>query len=217
MKLAPIQQKLAALYDIELDVDVDDFVCDEATAREAVGDAVSRREVLLVAEDAEGVAVGLYVDADAVKEFVESSDAWLGDAGFEGACLATEGVSHFVYLMFRAKQEHSVSQLELELQAEVDKYATALLAGNGVGAIRERSRALRQRLFEEVEYLDDAASEEGERYRLATRLAAKYALHLERTYVVNSDIGALALALRRFYRLGARGKLEFIESTGEHG
>ena len=41
--------------------------------------------------------------------------------------LAVEGVSHFVYLVHRARQERPVSAVELELQAEVDKYLVALL------------------------------------------------------------------------------------------
>ena len=215
--LSRIQRTLTDLYDVDIEVDGEDFVCDEAEAREAVGDAVERREVLLVAEDSDGIAVGVYVAEDAVRALASSEDAWFEDAAFEGACLTTEGVSHFVYLMYRAQQGFEVSQLELELQAEVDKYATALLAGNGVGAIRQRSRALRERLFEGVEFIDDASSEEGERYRLANRLAARYALHLERTYVMRGEMGALTDALKRFYRMGSREKIAAIESAKASG
>lgn len=205
--LSRIQKSLQDLYDVELDEDVDDFVCDEDTARDACGDEVERREVLLVQEDPDGVAVGLYVDQKAIDALKHAEDAWLDGKNFDAACLATEGVSHFVYLMFRAKNDEEVTQLELELQAEVDKYATALLAGNGVGAIAARSRELRRRLFDEIDYLDDASTESGDRYRLATRLAARYALHLEETYVARGDFASLSRALRRFYRMSRQEKL----------
>ncbi|MBK8169397.1 MAG: hypothetical protein IPK60_03520 [Sandaracinaceae bacterium] len=190
-----------------------DFVCDEATAREACGDGVDRREVLLVSEEPDGYAVGLYVDEKAVLALQHAEDAWLDGKHFDAACLATEGVSHFVYLMFRAKNDEEVTQLELELQAEVDKYATGLLAGNGIGAIRARSQELRRMLFEQVEYIDDETTESGRRYRLATRLAARFALHLEEAYVAKGDFVALSRALRRFYRLGGQQK---IAALGGH-
>jgi hypothetical protein len=210
--LKEIQRALVELYDLPLDASVDDFVCDEEMAREAIGDGVDRREVLLVAEEPDGYAVGLYVDDAALATLREMAgrDAWLeGDGNrFAAACLATEGVSHFVYLMFRARSDTPVTQLELELQAEVDKYATGLLAGNGVGLIASRSRALRQRLFADARYLDEAGAEEGDRYRLATRLAARYAASLESRHIERGDLEAFARELRRFYRLGPREKIE---------
>lgn len=215
-----MQRGLESLYDVALAHDVEDFVVDAEEAREAVGeDAVARREVLLVREDSDGVAVGLYVDADAVRAMrTGQGDVW-SDERFDAACLVTEGVSHFVYLLFRAASEGDVSALELELQAEVDKYATGLLAGNGAGVVlaRERaqrrsdlvarSRALRRRLFDEAQLLDGAGTEEGDRYRAAIRLASRFARHLEETYVAHGDLVALSRALRRFYRLGGQAKI----------
>ena len=208
--LGRIQQRLLDLYDLDQTSSVDDFVCDEEAARAAVGDdGVARREVLLVAHEPDGIAIGLYVDDEAVQALsTTAGDAWLDETRFDACCLATEGVSHFVYFVFRAENDHSVTQLELELQAEIDKYATALLAGNGVGLIHARSRWLRRKLFENVEFLDEAESEAGERYRLANRLASQYAARLESRYVVRGDLDALARELRRFYRLGAREKIE---------
>lgn len=224
-----MQRGLESLYDVALAHDVEDFIVDAEEAREAVGDeAVARREVLLVREDSDGFAVGLYVDADAVRAMrAGQGDVW-SDERFDAACLVTEGVSHFVYLLFRAASAGDVSALELELQAEVDKYATgllatddtgALLAGNGAGVVRAReraqrrrdlvarSRALRRRLFDEAQLLDGPGTEEGDRYRAAIRLASRFARHLEETYVERGDLVALSRALRRFYRLGGQAKI----------
>jgi hypothetical protein len=216
--LRHIQFELERLYDVSLSHAVEDFVVDEAEARDALGPtAVARGEVLLVREDADGVAVGLYVDADSVRSLdTGRGDAW-SDERFGAACLATEGVSHFVYLLFRAERDGDVSALELELQAEVDKYATGLLAGFGAGliasrerapaALLARSRALRRRLFDEAELLDPPGTEEGDRYRAALSLASRFVAHLEQTYVVRGDLPALANALRRYYRLGGQAKM----------
>ena len=45
----------------------------------------------------------------------------LDDGNLPDFLLALEGVSHFVYIAHRARLERSVSAVELELQAEVDK------------------------------------------------------------------------------------------------
>jgi hypothetical protein len=216
--LRDIQHGLERLYDVSLEHAVEDFVVDEAEALDALGPtAIARGEVLLVREDADGVAVGLYVDAESVRALsAKRGDAW-SDERFSAACLATEGVSHFVYLLFRTAREGDVSALELELQAEVDKYATGLLSGFGVGVIAARhrspaalvarSRSLRRRLFEHADLLDPPDTEEGDRYRAALSLASQFVAHLEQTYVARGDLLALTHALRRYYRLGGQAKM----------
>lgn len=223
--LATLQSRLAALYDLETRLDVDDFVCDDETARAIGGeDATRRGEVLFVVEHGDEARVALWLEPGARE--AASLDAWLEHSErFRACCLAAEGVSHFVLIAFRAEHADPVSELELELQAEIDKWALGLLApfddadrdrllaGHGVGlvALRDRSRRLRERLFGEVAYLDAAGTERGDRYRAATRLAARYVRALEHRHVENGRIDALARELRRFYRLGARQKIEASE------
>jgi hypothetical protein len=200
--LSRIQQRLAELYDLHPVPDVECFVCGPELLAELAGeDAARRREVLLVLEDEEGVFVALYLDPEVLAQLRA------GRPRFDALQLATEGVSHYLYLAFRERNDEAVSRLELEVQAEVDKYAAGLLAGNGVGAIRERSRALRQRLYGSARFLDDEGSPEGERYRIAHRAAARYAAQLEARFVDRGRLEELAIELRRFYRLGARDKL----------
>jgi hypothetical protein len=201
--LRRIQHLLAELYDLNPSANVEHFVCGPEVVRAAVGgDAEHRGEVLVVVEDEAGIHVGLYLDPEVLAALEADPEH------FGALCLATEGVSHFLYLSFRADNDEQVSQLELELQAEVDKYAAGLLAGNGVGAIRARSRALRERLFVGARFLDPPGSVEGERYRIAHHAAARYARALEARFVDRGRVEELWAELRRFYRMGAREKLE---------
>jgi hypothetical protein len=219
--LAPLQRAITDLYDLRLDVCVDDFACDESLARSLGGeDALRRREVLFVLDDEQGTHVGLYLDEGA-RRAASQPGAWSRD--FESMCLATEGVSHFVLVQFRAEQTAHVRELELELQAEIDKWATSvlagageaiarneasLLAGNGAGLFRARSRLVRQRLFAESELLDAPGTERGDRYRAATQLASRYTQTLVRAHVERGDLRGLVTELRRFYRLGFVDKLD---------
>lgn len=198
--LRRLQRELEALYDLPLGPDVEQFVCDEDQARAIAGDAITaRREALIVVERGEDVSVGLYVDP-ALRS---------PHSHFDAVCVLAEGVSHFVYLEFRSCRGRDVSELELELQAEVDKYALAMVRDPSE-RLSSRSRRLRRRLFEASVYLDPEGSVRGERYRLATKVASAYARFLERRFVDAGDLGSLARELRRFYRLSEREKLEHV-------
>lgn len=223
LALQRIADELSALYDTPRLSDVASFLCDEATMRRAVGPEVERGEVLAVLEEDGITFVGLYVAAevlDALDEEGESSGDREVDRrrSFRTWQLAVEGVSHLVYLCFRADRDESVSALELELQAEVDKWALGLLRPTteahplaGWGALRlAESRSLRRRLFADARFLDEPGTEAGDRYRTANRIAAGFVEGLETRHLrLDAARGERALVgeLRRFYRDGGANKL----------
>jgi hypothetical protein len=206
LSLRPLQRALAGLYHLDVTHAVDDFVRplshDDPDA--------ARREVVLVREPDDErpqpeIAVLLAPDvARALR-----GETVPGLPRFEAWCLALEAVSHFVLLAFRAANDRPVSQLELELQAEVDKFAVALVQRarhRAVGEAHLLSRRLRVALFDRQDFLDPAHTREGGRYRLAHWLASRYAASLERRYVREGRITRLIDELREFYRAGLSTK-----------
>lgn len=127
------------------------------------------------------------------------------DADLDPLCQLIEGVSHFVYLAERARSGRETTQLELELQAEVDKYV--VLASVTRAVEPEASEALRRRLYELVAFEHHAATTEGERYRVANEVARAYVRRLERHFVLPCRFGEMRAELRRFYRMGQEDKL----------
>ena len=95
--------------------------------------------------------------------------------------LALEGVSHFHYLCWNASYDKSVTLLELELQAEVDKYVTVLMLLGAQGS-RTDSGAIHQRLFDEIHFRGDLPVEHLTRYQDANYYAAKYCRALSEHY-----------------------------------
>ena len=86
-----------------------------------------RTSKLLVAEDEQGVELSLYVDQAVLERLGERCPLRsLSEENLADYCTALEGVSHFHYFVWSAGRERTVSLLQLELQAEVDKYASAL-------------------------------------------------------------------------------------------
>jgi hypothetical protein len=212
MILRRLQALLGRLYDVDLDYDVYDFL---VTDRRQLGDALNvgeRRapeEELLLAPTADGAGIALFIDA-ALLGRLEREDPLgsLTERNLADYCTALEGVSHFLYTTWRLDRDAPVSLLELETQAEVDKYATTvfLLADQQGGAYPLQVHA---QLFDRVSFDPALAPAETERYRMAHRCAAQYCRRLERRFVRRGEARTEALVreLRRFYRLGSSAKL----------
>jgi len=201
--LARLQHGMEALYRIETHVAIDAFVID-AAARAAVSTARTPREQLLVREADDELAMALFVDAAVLANLERHDPATrLDDRNFSDFCLAVEGVSHFVYVARCAAAQRCVSPLELELQAEVDKFVCCWLL---VGAAHQ----LRRRLYADVTYADDLEDDERDRYRTANQEANRYTGGLVRRFVERQRTVAMMTELRRFYRMDLADKLGHI-------
>ncbi len=205
--LSRLQRGLELLYRVATGVEVGHFVIDQAT-RATFDPARAPREQLLIREGDDGVDLALYVDASVLAALsAHDPGARLDDRNLGAFLYALEGVSHFVYTIVCAHAEREVSALELELQAEVDKYVTCLLTSD---ADHATSRQWRHRLFERFELEDDLDHHERDRYRAANENARRYAASLERRFVARRGIVDMLGELRRFYRLSLGAKLEHI-------
>jgi hypothetical protein len=212
MVLHGLQSLLGRLYDVELDYDVYDFLVTDRSALPGVAPAAVAREVeeeLLLAEMQDGAGVALYLDPSLLRR-LEGADpvGALTESNLADYCTALEGVSHFVYSTWRLDRDLPVSLLELETQAEVDKYAVTvfLLADQQGGGYPAQVHA---RLFDRVSFAAHLEPDQYHRYRTAHRSAAHYCRRLEHRFVTRGEarIEALVRELRKFYRLGSTAKL----------
>lgn len=206
--LRALQGGLESMYRVETDLDVCDFLVG-GDERDALQTERAPREQLLIRRDDEGLQLGLFVDERTLENLAMRDPRRRLDAqNLQDFLLAIEGVSHFVYLVHRARQERPVSAVELELQAEVDKYLVALLVSwNQTG---DPPADLRQRLFANIRFAGDLSREERERYELANSAADEYAASLEQRFVRTRAVDDMLGEVRRFYRKGLAEKLEYI-------
>jgi hypothetical protein len=190
--LAPIQRGLERLYRLDRAPDVEQFVV-------AKRDAVPR-EQLLVRQHNEDLELSLRLDS----RLLESA------RGLEEMLLLVEGVSHFLCVVFRVRQGRPVSALELELQAEVDKFLACL-------ALARRRRpgppphGLGSRLLGRFVLAPQLPPCERQRYRTAATLGRRYAGSLESRFLLRGRARDMADELRRFYRMGLAEKRAHIE------
>jgi hypothetical protein len=133
------------------------------------------------------------------------------DGALEAYCQLAEGVSHFLYVIRAAEQGRSVTLLELEAQAEIDKFALCILPGWRRGPTWADN--LRRRLFEKVSFLPTLGKEERWRYQEANRLSGTYCRRLLR-HVARDRMDRFLSDLRYSYRLGAGAKLRHLATAG---
>lgn len=210
--LRRMQTLLAQLYDAPVHEDVQDFLLsDRHRLRAAVGEQARHAtdEQVYVVEEEQGVRVGLFLDRDVLArlEHHDPLDA-LDEDNLSDFCTALEGVSHFHYLVWSLARGRNVSLLELELQAEVDKYATAVAL-----MTRQQSGrfpgALHAQLFHAVSFLPQLDEISRHRYQEANRHAARFCRSLEERFLrVRRQRPELWVAeLRRFFRRGHQEKI----------
>jgi hypothetical protein len=209
--LGRLQLGIESLYRVDTHLDIELFLIDEDERRRACVARAPREQVLLTQDARDEVRIGLFVDREALAN-LEAHDPGRGldETNFDDFCLAVEGVSHFVYLALCAADDRAVSALELELQAEVDKFACCVLLTADAHRGGGDTRVLRRRLFDQVTFASDLDADERDRYRVANGEARRYADTLARRYVAPDRMPAMLPELRQFYRFGLDAKLGHI-------
>jgi hypothetical protein len=214
--LDDLQVALERTYALQAGHRVNDFLTTSpalaASLGLAPGEAASQ-EHLLVAENEEGLDLAVYLDAGVLDRLRgEDPLRQLHDGNLADFWTVLEGVSHFLYLTWNAGRGKPVTLLELELQAEVDKFVvTALVAAGQHGQVPAELHYWLFRLCRIDPSLDPQARE---RYERASRYASAYCESLARRFLGDGTSPALVRELRRFYRLTQRGKLSHIARDG---
>jgi hypothetical protein len=211
--LQQLQDLLSGIYDLPTQYRVDDFLLTEREwLPQSVRDSASD-EQLLVLDDDGGAAVGLFLDPQLLERLALANPLEaLHGGNLADYWTALEGVSHFLYLAWNAGHDRAVTLLELELQAEIDKYVTSWWL------LREQDPArypaeLHRLLFERARIDEHLAGERHDLYREANQYAARFCRRLERqlsTRAARARLETLA-ELRRFYRLSRERKVTHIQ------
>ncbi len=200
-----VQDHLEAIYAVRCAHRARGFLVDTQQA-EALGADTAAAEALLVHEAEGALELGLYLAPDVVRTLASAPEGALGPF-----CQLAEGVSHFLYLLRSAELARSVSLLELEAQAEVDKFALLLLRAWSGGRGRFAAR-LHRSLFDETDFRPGLSALERRRYGEANRLARAFCTRLLPLCAARR-LEPVLQALRYAYRLGATAKLQHFART----
>lgn len=215
MPLNDLQQQLQRIYEVDVPHRVEDFLITDRQLAQRIDTTPNAREVpekLLVVQEGEYVDLALYLDAEVVGRLEQDDPtARVHGGNLADLCTVLEGISHFLYLTWNAGFDRGVSLLELEMQAEVDKYvAAAFLYGRQGGG--KVPSALFRWLFADPMFDRNLDRESMLRYRHANYYAGKFCSRLVSRYWCERRNGSLVNELRRFYRLRERAKIDCIET-----
>ncbi len=215
--LTVIQSKLEQLYDVNLPYAVTDFVLSDAhVAAQLGGVGAGAQETLFIREAEDALELSLYLDDAVLARVSQRTRESDWDASELNAWWqALEGVSHFVCVAWRSEHQRRFSVLELELQAEVDKFIlTACLLGDEHGM--PSLAPLRHLLFHRSHIRAGLCPALQARYYRASALAQRYCHQLQvRHRVWPPDLGLLN-EVRRFFRYDERAKERHILSLSGH-
>jgi len=214
--LRQLQELIGGIYDVSIAHDVYDFlVTDRAQLPSAARSHPTEEQLIVAVADGGELGVSLYLDP-ALLERLQDADPLRSLHGGNVAdyWTALEGVSHFVYLAWNCGHDKTVSLLELELQAEIDKYIASywLLKRQ----FPQRFPAELARLLFERTHIDATLAAGREPlYRRASGYAERFCRRIEQLLRVRgAEPEQKVLAeLRRFYRLTDARKLAHIERS----
>jgi hypothetical protein len=214
MRLNSFQSTLESIYRIEIGHSVEDFlITDSAVARELDTSANARdvKEKLLIRPCPEGIDIALYLDQSVVDHLRrENPLVGLHAGNLTDFWIALEGVSHFLYLMWNICLEKPVTLMEMEMQAEVDKYITSLWLMKR----QEKqwlSRQIRESLFHRARFDESLDDQSLTRYKDANFYAGKYCMQLEHRYLRKKRSRLMMDDVRSFYRLPQVEKIRRIQ------
>ncbi len=217
MLVDDIQKHLESIYGVRCELRASDVLVDAETAR-ALGGSGTEKEEVLVQESADGLGLALFLPPVLLEKLNAAGTDLraLAEKHLGSFCEVAEGVSHVLYLGHTAGHDRQVSMLELEAQAEVDKFAICSLLELSRASSADTPRLMR-RLFEQVRYRASLEPDETRRYEEANRLAAAYCRRLT-PLITARRIDKLLSELRYTYRMGAEAKLRrFAEGNVESG
>ena len=174
--------------------------------------AKTHRGALLVEGDPRELFLGIFL-SEAVAKEISSFRRWHNQPWSRdqiGAfTIATEEISHFHYLVHHAARARQVSQLELELQGEIDKFLLTFFAN-----YRKDERlfeALFEQLFYHFSLATHLSAEEKARYQAANDLAKRFIRKHARALIdQRASLEGVFRLLRRFYRLDIPEKVSLI-------
>jgi hypothetical protein len=211
--LASLHRHLTDIYRVDAGFEITDFLITDPALAKVLGYGAlvpDTDESVLLSQDDEGLALSVYLDEQMLARLHRDNPfECLRARQLDDLCKVVEGISHFNYLVWSARQDKSVTLLELEMQAEVDKFVSTWLIALDQKEY-EFANTLHRRLFEEVRSNPNLNREQLERYRAANAYAARYCHGLAKRMDRDSDTGLDEL--RHFYRLSQQAKISHINS-----
>ena len=209
-----IDRALKQLYLLDIPFCAENFLMKHPLPEKRIGTA-TQDGALFIRGTAVSLEVGIYLSPTICgtleKLPLNRDPSQWKTAELHGFSVASEEISHFLYLLHHASVGRPVTQLELELQGEIDKFLMLyFLSAPSHRQSEEVFQQLLERIFQRFRLSTNLTAEQTERYlaanRLAKRFLQKYGMCLNEPKFRERAFRTL----RRFYRLNVAEKMSLL-------
>ncbi|MGB5246173.1 MAG: hypothetical protein WBN34_06470, partial [Woeseia sp.] len=200
--LCDLQNYLSGIYRADPGCAVTDYLVTDPTLAAILGRGnlvPQTEESVLLSEDGNNLDLCLFLDQQLLDRLAgENPLEALRAPRLRDVWTVLEGVSHFNYLVWNARRDRKVTLMELEMQAEVDKFVSTWLLANSQ-ANCDFGHLLHSWLFGEVRFNPALDATQRQRYEIANRYASSFCHGLLKR--MNGDSAFCIDELRHFYRM----------------
>lgn len=211
MLLNQVQNQLETIYGIGLAERAEEFLINKNEARDLMPQTEIPKELFLARKPSnETVEVALFLDTNLL-ENLNRNDPFISinENNLNDFCVLIEGISHFVYFLWKSHNQHSITQLEMEIQAEIDKYLMLLFYSQ----TNDKSNTMTQvfdKLFANFTLIEMFAYGHRAQPNTALDLAMRYCHRLQNKWRNKNDFSEIINEIRRFYNFSHEEKIRHI-------
>ena len=216
MILQTIAQQLQDFYRLDPLPPIEQFLITGSTAANALGlrsaQDLQADELLLLRQERDAVELGLYLAPSVLDQLQHDNPLQcFHDGNLAAFCTAVEGVSHWACIWWKHWNEMPVTQLELEIQAEIDKFLCCMWLQQTQG--HPLQTTVWQRLFDQYRVIDGIDPVQTHRYHLASRMASQFCDKLVASRpLLSLRWHTIQQLMRKFYRLSHWAKLRALSN-----
>lgn len=219
MLVMTVQQQFQSIYQLPQDLSIEDYLINQETleaVKEEQCDLLStahHRGFMLLFTEGDELNVGIYLHNHLIENLRKHNPLQgIHEKNIGDFCIMIEEVSHFLYTTWKARHDIKITRLEIELQAEVDKFVLCSLycAQHPDSTYR---LPLMELLFEDYHFEKNLSEESRQRYHTASRLARHYCHFLDRNYIKDNHLPQMIKEIRQFYRFSQTDKISHITRT----
>ncbi|MSP18575.1 MAG: hypothetical protein EXR74_03275 [Bdellovibrionales bacterium] len=221
LAVTQIDQALKRLYNLETTHCAEDFLL--ASPPDVHLKKVASKDLqgalYIYSDDSEKIIkeqtvdLGIYLSkgvAEELKTFATWQNPWEIDQ-VKAFTVATEEVSHFHYLIYNLQRERRVSQFELELQGEIDKFLMLFFCKSlSKEKGRLRFEDVFRQLFSNYQLASHLSQEEKQRYLDASTYAKRFIRKMKTLLGADLTIHQVLKQTRLFYRMDLAYKMAFL-------
>lgn len=216
MLLNTVQQQFETIYQLSPYLSIEDFLINQEALEKIKGEknhhltTLNLKGLMLLLPEEDELSLAIYLNHQVMNNLCKYSPSQgLHEKNIHDFCIMAEEVSHFLYITWKAQHSIQITHLELELQAEVDKFIICHFYGLN-GEDRFNRLPLKELLFETFSLEKNLSKESKNRYDTASKLAHHYCHFLENHFIKKDHLRQMMGEIRRFYRLSQTDKISHI-------